>query len=180
MEQKNKDAKNNNSKKKKFKTIKRYALCFPFHIDIKIINEQKLILSLLNQKLAQNNFSEKSKSLFFGLNTCLTHIQKNDDKEKIIFIFYNKKMESFYDLILLRAKYNENVHIYFVNEIWQKNFIEKFKLKKLLSFIVIKNDINQEVFNEIKKLFGNYDLNNDINKIISKNNIQETTVEFKQ
>ena len=33
--------------------------------------------------------------------------------------------------------------------------------------------------NEIKKLFGNYDLNNDINKIISKNNIQETTVEFK-
>ena len=33
MEQKNKDAKNNNSKKKKFKTIKRYALCFPFHID---------------------------------------------------------------------------------------------------------------------------------------------------
>ena len=179
MEQKNKSAKNNTNKKKKYKSVKRYALCFPFHIDIKIINEQKLILPLLNQKLTQNIFSEKSKSLFFGLNTCLNHIQQNDDKEKIIFIFYNKKMESFYDLILLRAKYNKNVHIYIMDEIWQKNFIDKFKLKKLMGFILIKNDINKETFNEIKKLFENFDLNNDINKIISKNNIQETTVEFK-
>ena len=179
MEQNNKNIKSNNNKKKKSKAIKRYALCFPFHIDIKIINEQKLILPLLNQKLTNNIFSEKLKSLFFGLNTCLNHIQQNDDKEKIIFIFYNKKMESFYDLILLRAKYNKNVHIYFVDEIWQKNFIDKFKLKKLMGFILIKNDINKETFNEIKKLFENFDLNNDINKIISKNNIQETTVEFK-
>ena len=179
MEQKNKDAKINNNKKKKSKAIKRYALCFPFHIDIKIINEQKLVLSLLNQKLAQNIFSEKAKSLFFGLNTCLNHIQQNDEKEKIIFIFYNKKMESLYDLVLLRAKYNKNVHVYFLNEIWQKNFIEKFKLKKLMGFILIKNDINKETFNEIKEIFENYDLNNDIKKIISKNNIQETTVEFK-
>ena len=48
-----------------------------------------------------------------------------------------------------------------------------------MGFILIKNDINKETFNEIKKLFENFDLNNDINKIISKNNIQETTVEFK-
>ena len=179
MEQKNKEAKSNNSKKKKSKAIKRYALCFPFHIDIKIINEQKLILSLLNQKLTQNFFSEKGKSLFYGLNTCLNHIQQNDDKEKIIFIFYNKKMESFYDLILLRAEYNKNVHIYFMDDIWQKNFIEKLKLKKLMGFILIKNDINNVAFNEIKKLFEKYDLNSDINKIISKDNIQEKTVEFK-
>ena len=179
MEQKNMSAKNNTNKKKKYKSVKRYALCFPFHIDIKIINEQKLFPVLLNQKLTQSNFSEKTKSLFFGLNTCLNHIQQNDEKEKMIFIFYNKKMESFYDLILFRAKCNKNIHIYFVNEIWQKNFIDKFKVKKLLGFVLIKNDINKEIFNEIRKMLESYDLNNDVNKIESKNNIQESTIEFK-
>ena len=37
MEQNNKNINSNNNKKKKSKAIKRYALCFPFHIDIKII-----------------------------------------------------------------------------------------------------------------------------------------------
>ena len=88
-------------------------------------------------------------------------------------------MESFYDFILFRAKCNKNIHIYFINEIWQKNFIDKFKVKKLLGFVLIKNDINKEIFNEIRKMLESYDLNNDVNKIESKNNIQESTIEFK-
>ena len=179
MKQKLKETKNSGNNKKKYKSMKRYALCFPFHIDIKIINDQNLILNFINQITIQNNFSEKTKTLFFGLNSCLNNIQKNDDKEKLVFVFYNKKMESLYDLILFRAKHDINIHLCFIDEIWQKNFIEKFKVKKLLSFILIKNDINKDSFNTIKNLIKNYDLNNDKNKIISKNNIQETTIEFK-
>ena len=144
MEQKLKETKNPGNKKKKYKSLKRYALCFPLHIDIKIINDQNLILILINQITIQNNFSEKTKTLFFGLNSCLNNIQKNDTKEKIVFIFYNKKMESLYDLILFRAKYDLNIHLCFIDENWKNMFIEKFKLKKLLSFILVKNDINKD------------------------------------
>ena len=179
MEQKSKETKNQGNKKKKYKSMKRYALCFPFHIDIKILNNQNLILNLINQITIHNNFSEKIKTLFFGLNSCLNNIQNNDDKEKLVFIFYNKKMESLYDLILFRVKNDINIHLYFIDEIWQKNFIGKFKLKKLLSFVLIKKDMNKESFNKIKNSIENYDLNNDKNKIISKNNIQETKIEFK-
>ena len=179
MEQKNKQDKNTTNKKKKNKIMKRYALGFPFHVDIKIISNENSIDNLLNKIIEKENFLQKNKILFFGLNTCLNHIQRNDDKEKLVFIFYNKKMESFYDLFLFRAKYNQNIHIYFINENCQNKFIEKLKLKKLLSFVFIKNDINKEAFNELKTLFESYDLNNDKNKVISKNNIEETTIEYK-
>ena len=111
MEQKNKQNKNITNKKKKNKIMKRYALGFPFHIDIKIISNENSIDNLLNKIIEKEKFLQKNKILFFGLNTCLNHIQRNDDKEKLVFIFYNKKMESFYDFILFRAKYNHNIHI---------------------------------------------------------------------
>ena len=181
MEQKNKEGKASKNKKKKYKTMKRYSLGFPFHINIKIIDDQNLILNLLNQIQINNKFSPKLKSLYFGLNTCLNFIQNNnnDCNEKIMFVFYKKEMESLYDLILFRARYNQNIHIYFINGNWQKNFIEKFKLKKLLGFVLIKNEINKEDFNKINNLIEGYDLNNNKNQIISNNTILETIIEFK-
>ena len=182
MEKKNKENKNSNNsnnKKKKYKTIKRFSLGFPFHINIKIISDNNLILNLLNQIQIENKFSQKLKTLYFGLNLCLNYIQRTDNSEKIIFIFYKKEMESLYDLILFRAKCNSNIHIYFLNENYQKNFIEQFKLKRLLGFILIKSSINEEVFNQINNLLESYDLNNNKNQIISNNNIQETMIEFK-
>ena len=178
MEQKSKEAKSTKNKKKKYKTMKRYSLCFPFHINIKIINEQNLILDLLNQAQIQSNFSQKTKTLSFGLNTCLNLIQKNNSNEILIFIFYTKKMETLYDFILYRANSNLNVHVYFISENWRKNFVEKFRLKQLLGFALIKNDINKDAFNTIKNKIESYDLNDNKNKIISKNNIQETIVEM--
>ena len=182
MEKKNKENKNfnnSNNKKKKYKTIKRFSLGFPFHVNIKIIADNNLILNLLNQIQIENKFSQKLKTLYFGLNLCLNYIQRTDNNEKIIFIFYKKEMESLYDLILFRAKCNSNIHIYFLNENYQKNFIEQFKLKRLLGFILIKSSINEEVFNQINNLLESYDLNNNKNQIISNNNIQETMIEFK-
>ena len=180
MEKKQKDTKINSNKKKKYQSIKRYSLGFPFHINIKIIMEESLITKLINLVKIDNNFLPNSQSLFFGLNSCLYNIQKNDNIERMLFIFYKKKSENLYDLILFRAQNNHNNHVYFINEDYQKNFIEKFKLRKLLSFVLIKNELNKDNFNQIKNLFVEYDLNNNKNKIISNGNILETVLEFKK
>ena len=182
MEQKNKNKKNNNNsnsdKKKKFKSFKKYSLCFPFHINIKILKDQNYIIDLINK--IQNLSSIKPISFKFGLNTTLNFIQKPQKEEKLIFIFYKEKMASLFDIILFRAKFNNDISIYFIDEEWQKKFLEIFKIKKLLSFVLLKNDSNKEIFNEIKNSFKSYNLNDDINRETSRNNIQEITIEEKK
>ena len=176
MESKKK--KNNNTKDKntKNKIFKKYSLCFPFHINIKVIKDQKLILNFINN--IQDLLSQKINSFFFGLNSSLNLIQNQKMEEKLLFIFYKNKMETLYDVILFRAN-NTNVYIYFIDEEFQKKFLEIFKLKKLLSFALIKNNLNESKFNEIKNNLDNYNLNNDKNKDFSKNNIQEIIIEAK-
>ena len=88
-------------------------------------------------------------------------------------------MESLYDLILFKAKFNSNIYIYFIDKEWQKKFLQIFKLKKLLSFILVKNSINESLFKELKTNLENYNINNDINKEISTNIIQELILEKK-
>ena len=173
----NSSSNNNDKKKKKFKTVKKYSLCFPFHINIKVIKDQKLILNFINN--IQDLLSQKINSFFFGLNSSLNLIQNQKMEEKLLFIFYKNKMETLYDVILFRAKFNTNVYIYFIDEEFQKKFLEIFKLKKLLSFALIKNNLNESKFNEIKNNLDNYNLNNDKNKDFSKNNIQEIIIEAK-
>ena len=177
MEKKNKKNNINDNKKKKIKSFKKYSLCFPFHVNIKIIKEQKLIVDLLDN--IQNLSPSKNNSLYYGLNTSLNLIQSPKKEEKLFFIFYKNKMETLYDLILFRAKFNPNIFIYFIDEEYQKNFLEIFKLKKLLSFVLVKNNLNESQFNEIKNNFDNYNLNNDKNKVISKDNIKEIIIETK-
>ena len=180
MESKSKkknDDGNKKDKKNKSKIFKKYALCFPFHINIKIIKDQKIILDLFN--LIQNIFSLNSKSFLFGLNTTLNLIQKSKNEEKILFIFYKEKMETLYDLLLFRAKFSNNIYIYFIDEECLKKFLELFKLKKLLSFALLKNDINELKFNQINSDLISYNINNDNNKKISINNIQEITIQTK-
>ena len=180
---KSKNKKNNNTnknksdKKNKFKSFKKYSFCFPFHINIKVIKEQKLILDLISN--IQNISSSNSISFLLGLNTTLNSIQKSKNEEKLIFIFYKEKMGSLYDTILFRTKYFNNICIYFIEEEWQKKFLEIFKVKKLLSFVLVKNNLNETKFNEIKNNLKSYNINNETNMEISKNNIQEITIETK-
>ena len=168
---------NNNTKdkKKKNKILKKYSLCFPFHINIKIIKDQKKILELINK--IQNLFSNKINTFYFGLNTSLNIIQKNNNNEKLLFIFYKENMETLYDLILFRTKYNNKINIYFIDEEIQKKFLEIFKLKKLLSFILIKNNFNENIFNEIKINLESYNINKENNQELSNNRIQEIIIE---
>ena len=168
---------NNNTKdkKKKNKLLKKYSLCFPFHINIKIIKDQKKILELINK--IQNLFSNKINTFYFGLNTSLNIIQKNNNNEKSLFIFYKKNMETLYDLILFRTKYNNKINIYFIDEEIQKKFLEIFKLKKLLSFVLIKNNFNENIFNEIKINLESYNINKENNQELSNNRIQEIIIE---
>ena len=168
---------NNNTKVKtsKNKIFKKYSLCFPFHINIKIIKDQNKILDAINK--IEKLFSKKNSTFYFGLNSTLNVFQKSNKEEKLLFIFYNEKMESLYDLILFRAKFNSNIFIYFIDKEWQKKFLQIFKLKKLLSFILVKNSINESLFKELKTNLENYNINNDINKEISKNRIQEIIIE---
>ena len=182
MEKKNKNKNNNNNnntseKKKKYKSFKKYSLCFPFHIDIKIIKDQKLILNIINT--FQNLLSMKPNPFLYGLNTTLNCIQNPKKEEKMIFVFYKKNMESLYDIMLFRAKMNKNIFIYYIDDEWQKKFLEIFKLKKLLSFVYVKNNTNETKFNELKNNLENYNINNDINMIISNNKIQEIIIETK-
>ena len=181
MEQKNKNKKNNNAnsdKKKKFKSLKKYSLCFPFHINIKILKDQSHILDLINK--IQNLSLIKPSPFLFGLNTTLNCMQKTQKEEKLIFIFYKEKMASLFDIILFRAKFFNDISIYFIDEEWQKKFLEIFKIKRLLSFVLLKNDSNKEIFNEIKNSFKSYNINDETNREISRNNIQEITIEEKK
>ena len=168
---------NNNTKdkKKKNKIFKKYSLCFPFHINVKIIKDQKKILELINK--IQNLFSNKINTFYFGLNTSLNIIQKNNNNEKLLFIFYKENMETLYDLILFRTKYNDKINIYFIDEEIQKKFLEIFKLKKLLSFVLIKNNFNENIFNEIKINLESYNINKENNQELSNNRIQEIIIE---
>ena len=177
MESKKK--KNNNTKDKntKNKIFKKYSLCFPFHINIKIVKEQKKIIDLI--KIIENLLSNKVNSFYFGLNTSLNIIQKVNKDEKLLFVFYKENMETLYDIILFRAKYNDKISLYFIDEEIQKKFLEIFGLKKLLSFVLVKNNTNEKEFNEIKANLESYNINKENNKISPKNRIQEIIIEKK-
>ena len=180
MEKKNKKNNNNTNsdKKKKLKCFKKYSLCFPFHINIKILKDQSHIIDLINK--IQNLSSLKTISFLFGLNSTLNCIQKPQKSEKLIFIFYKEKMATLYDIILFRAKFTNDISIYFIDEDSEKKILEIFKIKKLLSFVLLKNDSNKEIFNEIKNNFKSYNINDENNRETSKNTIQEITIEEKK
>ena len=173
----NKKEKDKNQKSKKSKISKKYSLCFPFHINIKIVKEQNLIIDLI--KIIENLLSNKVNSFYFGLNTSLNIIQKINKDEKKLFVFYKENMETLYDIILFRAKYNDKISLYFIDEEIQKKFLEIFGLKKLLSFVLVKNNTNEKEFNEIKANLESYNTNKENNQISPKNRIQEIIIEKK-
>ncbi len=86
--------KDNIDKPKKVQYSKKYSLSFPFKTDIKIIQNNSIIL-FLSEKLKQiKEFSNSDKSsLKYGLNSSLKQIQNtNDNIEKMIFIFYQESI----------------------------------------------------------------------------------------
>ena len=70
-------------------------------------------------------------------------------------------MESLYDLLLIKNKENEkNIRIAFLDEEYNKEFINIFKIKSCMGFLIIKTENNEKVFNEIESNISQYIVNN--------------------
>ncbi len=126
------------------------------------------------------NFNKQTKaSIKFGLNTAI-HIIQNDKVEKdlvLIFIFYKESMNTLINLILLKSNNFNNVKIFFIDANHQKQFINLFKVKKLLAISIFQNEFNQKVIKEIYDNFNTYNSNSNNYIPVFKNNIKEIMIE---
>ena len=156
-----------NKIQKKFQYIKKLSYYYPFHLEIKIISGENLIQYLLKRvKLIYTFNTNTKRSIKFGLNSIIKYTNKIKDNNKIlIFIFYKENMESLYDLILIKTKENnKNIRIIFLNEENNKEFIDIFKIKNCMGFLIIRVESNEKVFDEIEKNLSQYIINIDENK----------------
>ena len=156
-----------NKTQKKFQYIKKLSYYYPFHLEIKIISGENLIQYLLKRVKLIFTFNTNTKhSIKFGLNSIIKYTNKIKDNNKIlIFIFYKENMESLYDLILIKNKENnKNIKIIFLNEENNKEFIDIFKIKNCMGFLIIRVESNEKVFDEIEKNLSQYIINIDENK----------------
>ena len=167
------------NKKNKVNSFQKYSLCFPFNININVIQDEHLINNILNNL---KNWKNYNSMISFGLNSSLKILQTKNKEEKLIFLFYNKKMTNLYDIILFRSQLNENIKIYFLDNEYIEKFLEIFKIKKCLSFCVTKNNLNANNFNEIKNICSSYNFNansdniNLLNITPNKKLIKEITI----
>ena len=167
------------NKKNKVNSFQKYSLCFPFNININVIQNEHLINNILNNL---KNWKNYNSMISFGLNSSLKILQTKNKEEKLIFLFYNKKMTNLYDIILFRSQLNENIKIYFLDNEYIEKFLEIFKIKKCLSFCVTKNNLNANNFDEIKNICSSYNCNansdniNLLNITPNKKLIKEITI----
>ena len=157
----------NSKKVKKLQYLKQISYYYPFHIEIKIISGENIIEYLKKRLTLIYTFnSNTKKSIKYGLNRINKYINKNNEENQIIiFIFYKESFTIFYDLMILKNQHNKNIKIFFLDEDYNKDFIDIFNLKSCMSFCIIKNQNNEKVFNEIESKLSQYA----IDKTISKN-----------
>ena len=156
-----------NKNQKKLQYIKKFSYYYPFHIEIKIISGENLIQYLLKRVKLIFTFNTNTKhSIKFGLNNIIKYINRPKDNNKIlIFLFYKENMETLYDLLLIKNKENnKNIRIAFVDEEYNKEFIDLFKIKSCLGFSIIKIQNNEKVVNEIENNLSQYFIDIDKNK----------------
>ena len=149
-----------NKPQKKVQYIKKSSYYFPYHIDIKIISGEKIIQYLQKRVKLIYTFNTNTKhSIKFGLNSIINFINKKKITNKTLaFIFYNENMESLYDLLLLKNKENNNrnIRIIFLDEEYLKEFIDIFKIKSCMGFLINKIQSNEKVFDEIENNLSQY------------------------
>ena len=152
-----------NKSQKKSQYIKKLSYYYPLHIEIKIMSGENIVQYLLKRlKLIHTFNTNTRRSIKFGLNSIIKYVNKPKENNKIlIFIFYKDNMESLYDLLLIKNKENEkNIRIVFLDEEYNKEFINIFKIKNCMGFLVIKTENNEKVFNEIESNISQYIVNN--------------------
>ena len=152
-----------NKSQKKSQYIKKLSYYYPLHIEIKIMSGENIVQYLLKRlKLIHTFNTNTRRSIKFGLNSIIKYVNKPKENNKIlIFIFYKDNMESLYDLLLIKNKENEkNIRIVFLDEEYNKEFINIFKIKSCMGFLIIKTENNEKVFNEIESNISQYIVNN--------------------
>ena len=152
-----------NKSQKKSQYIKKLSYYYPLHIEIKIMSGENIVQYLLKRlKLIHTFNTNTRRSIKFGLNSIIKYVNKPKENNKIlIFIFYTDNMESLYDLLLIKNKENEkNIRIAFLDEEYNKEFINIFKIKSCMGFLIIKTENNEKVFNEIESNISQYIVNN--------------------
>ena len=73
-------------------------------------------------------------------------------------------MESLYDLLLIKNKNNQDIKILFLDEDYNKEFINLFKIKSCMGFLISRIQNNEKVFDEIENNLSQYIVNNINNK----------------
>lgn len=159
-----------NNKQKKFQYLKQISYYYPFHIEIKIISGENIIEYLKKRmKLIYTFNTNTKKTIKYGLNQINKYINKNKaENQIIIFIFYKESFITLYDLLIIKNQVNKNIKIFFIDEDYNKDFLDIFKLKSCMGFCVLKNQCNEKVFNEIESKIAQYAIDKHINKIEEK------------
>ena len=67
--------------------------------------------------------------------------------------------------MILKNQQNKNIKIFFLDEDYNKDFIDIFKLKSCMCFCIIKNQNNEKVFNEIESKLSQYAIDKKLTKI---------------
>ena len=62
----------------------------------------------------------------------------------------DNNIKLYYDLMLIKNQLNNNIKLYFVDEKYDKDFLDAFNIKSCMAFTIIKNQSNEKVYNEIK------------------------------
>ena len=156
-----------NKPQKKSQYIKKLSYYYPLHIEIKIVSGENLVQYLLKRVKLIYTFNTNTKhSIKFGLNSIVKCTNKPKENNKIlIFLFYKENMETLYDLLLLKTKENnKNIRILFIDEEYNKEFIDLFKIKSCLGFSIIKIQNNEKVVDEIENNLSQYFFDIDKNK----------------
>lgn len=101
----------------------------------------------------------------------------------MIFIFFdpNPNLKSnlsvLINFMILKTSNKPEISLYLINKTYQKDFLEVFKLKKLLCFSLMLNEFNSKVVNEIQSNTAKYNCNSNSIVPFYSNNILETIIE---
>ena len=158
-------------KQKKLQYLKQISSYYPFQTEIKVISGENIIEYLKKRlKLIYTFNTNTRKSIKYGLNNINKYINKNNVTKQIVaFIFYKESFEALYDLMIIKNKVNKNINIYFINEDYNKDFLDIFKLKSCMGFCVIKEQYNEKVITEIESNLAQYAIEKNFPKFDEKN-----------
>ena len=139
----------NSKKQKKLQFYKKTFCYYPYNLEIKIIVAENIIEYLKKRVNLIFTFnSQTKKSIKFGINRIIKYTNKSTN-EIIAFIFYKEDFLTLYSLLLLKCKENKKIKIYFIEPEYNKEFLELFRLKKCMGFLILKTQANEKPFNEI-------------------------------